>query len=259
MVVWGGLTGDSVKANRHCLGGIDNGDELCQRLGDGGRYDPASDAWRALGGTNPLVARAGHFMAWTGKRVLIIGGSTYTSVGGQQRYMPLDDGALYDPETQTFTSIAPPGAAQGISTFQGILVGSRVVFTSLASPDVWVFDPDANTWQSTPATDGWSCDGLTESTGRLTGLCKKSQQRAAGLFDAQTATWTMYPLPPNVPEAPTVFWNGTWLFIWGGYRLGPTPPNPCLGSGPQDGQAPFGCDPPGPQPIPSNEGWMLRP
>jgi hypothetical protein len=51
-----------------------------------------------------------------------------------------------------------------------------------------------------------------------------------------------------------VFWTGSQLILWGGWRYGATPPNPC-------GNAPpgVGCDPPGPERVPINEGAIFTP
>jgi hypothetical protein len=56
------------------------------------------------------------------------------------------------------------------------------------------------------------------------------------------------------PSHPSVIWTGKEWLEWGGFRLGPTPPNPC-GSAPPG----FGCDPPGPMEIPTNEGAVFVP
>jgi hypothetical protein len=54
MIVWGGLRG--------------------MNLNDGGGYDPAVNAWRALGLTGAPIGRDYYTAVWTGREMIIWGG-----------------------------------------------------------------------------------------------------------------------------------------------------------------------------------------
>jgi N-acetylneuraminic acid mutarotase len=58
MIVWGG----------YAWGGPSS------PFNDGGRYDPAADAWSAMTMAGAPSARAGHTAVWTGSRMIVWGG-----------------------------------------------------------------------------------------------------------------------------------------------------------------------------------------
>ncbi|MGH9151453.1 MAG: hypothetical protein ACRD03_03390, partial [Acidimicrobiales bacterium] len=57
-------------------------------LADGASYDPAADAWEALPPFEPLAARGGHAVAWTGSELLIWGGGDDVVFGNGARFSP---------------------------------------------------------------------------------------------------------------------------------------------------------------------------
>ncbi len=63
-------------------------------LGDGARYDTASDTWTALPSAVAPSPRTGHTAVWTGTQMIIF--------GGEDDDGPLDDGKRYDAATDTW-------------------------------------------------------------------------------------------------------------------------------------------------------------
>ena len=66
-------------------------------FGDGAAYDLAADSWTALA-PSPLSGRGGHRAVWTGRDMLVWGGSDRDALG---------DGALYNPTTDSWDRLAP--------------------------------------------------------------------------------------------------------------------------------------------------------
>lgn len=63
---------------------------------DGGAYAPTTNTWRRLP-RSPLVGRQGAGGAWTGTRMIIVGGFRERVRGGVTSIVALADGAAYDP------------------------------------------------------------------------------------------------------------------------------------------------------------------
>src|SRR5207245_1633924 len=89
-------------------------------LGDGGRYDPAANNWTSISTSGAPHARTGHSGVWTGTKMLIWGGYflavTYVYVPPYPFPMPIktdvyfNDGAQYDPVSDTWTAFSTKGA-----------------------------------------------------------------------------------------------------------------------------------------------------
>jgi cysteine-rich repeat protein len=61
-------------------------------LGDGGRFDPATDTWTPLPSANAPESRTGHTAVWTGSEMIVFGGAGKTGVlGTGARYRRGDD------------------------------------------------------------------------------------------------------------------------------------------------------------------------
>ena len=72
MIVWGGRSGS-------------------QALGDGARYDPASDLWSPIAAAGAPSARWWHSAAWDGSEMVVWGGGVTDQVSTGGRYSPLLD------------------------------------------------------------------------------------------------------------------------------------------------------------------------
>jgi hypothetical protein len=81
MIVWGG-------AGPQCASA---GSAPCS---DGAAYDPVADRWRGLVTSTPVRGRTGHIAAWTGRAMMVWGG---TAGGGSE--VSLLDGALFTPSS----------------------------------------------------------------------------------------------------------------------------------------------------------------
>lgn len=102
MIVWGGQNG-------------------AEELGDGARYDPATDVWRAMSATGAPSARRSPVFVWTGRRLVVWSG--YRRGAGW-----LDGGAIYDPATDTWAAIGNGGAPAARSRSSGVWTGSEMLF-----------------------------------------------------------------------------------------------------------------------------------
>ncbi len=72
--------------------------DLGSPIGDGGRYDPATDTWRPLSTTNAPGARVGCASGWMSDKLVIWGSSGFT------------DGFLYDPTADQWSPITSTNA-----------------------------------------------------------------------------------------------------------------------------------------------------
>ncbi len=71
-------------------------------LKSGAIYDPATNKWKTMA-TAPLLGRSSHAMLWTGTELIVWGGRG--RYGTPQKNRLFHDGARYNPNTDTWTSI----------------------------------------------------------------------------------------------------------------------------------------------------------
>jgi len=146
----------------------------------GGRYNPATDTWKPTSTTNAPAARNWAASAWTGSKMLIWGGQTYDG-----SYTYHQDGGLYDPATDKWTSTSLNGAPTGRGWFGYVWTGSDLI--------VW----------SGCVTQGTFCTGATVTGGR---------------YNPASDLWA----PISTASAPAprhqfpAVWTGSQMIVWGG-------------------------------------------
>jgi hypothetical protein len=123
-------------------------------LGDGAAYDPATDRWTPMSVVNAPTARTEATVAWTGRRLVVLGGST--EPGGP----PLPGGGVYDPATNTWTRLSPPPgglelprANIGPLTRIFVMADGRVVFLPNDLGRIAILDADHASWTTLAANE----------------------------------------------------------------------------------------------------------
>ena len=207
-------------------------------LTDGAAYDPAADTWRPMS-ESPLSPRTvGPTAAvWTGSELVVYGGNT--AVGKEE---PAQDGAAYDPETNSWRLLAEdpiPDAAYHHLLWTGTHV---LLFADLFIDEegrllenegnpmrVAAWDPATNRWDERPAPQTgflnanlpavWTGDRvLTVTPNTYDSQCCPHDGSplppAGGLYDPVSGDWQETPWSPIglYPAAPTV-WTGTRALI----------------------------------------------
>jgi len=164
IVIWGGTV---------FVGGSDD----FEYVNDGAAYNPTTDSWRSVP-SSPIKGRWQHTAVWTGDTMIIWGGAAT-----DQDRDALADGAAYNPETNTWTTI-PPGPLDprnehaGLWTDQGMIIWGGHVRTSGSS------------WR---------------------------QYADGAIYDSATETWTLIdpaPATGTITTTPSV-WTGNRLLYWG--------------------------------------------
>jgi N-acetylneuraminic acid mutarotase len=142
MIIWGGHSSLCSFPTYEC--------------GDGGIYDPSTDAWTSLGTVaNAPSPRASHSAVWTGSQMIIWGGQ------GGSGNLVLNSGSTYDPAANTWSPItmtdapAPSATAQSTAVWTGskmivweTISGSNPNLPSLVATG-GVYDPIADAWTAT--------------------------------------------------------------------------------------------------------------
>ncbi len=177
MIIWGGNT------------------DVSTYLGTGGIYDPATDSWSAvdISDINAPTARNGFSYAWTGRHMIIWGGS---STAGY-----LGDGAMFDPVgTGASTWIAIENTGAPSARFGHLSVWTGREFIVWGGSGNYEFDPVSNS--STQAkVSGARLDPYN------------------GFSVGGVGTWTTMSTT-NVPTSryggASVVWTGRDMIIWGG-------------------------------------------
>lgn len=87
-------------------GGARDGVGTSAVVNDGGAFDPVAGTWRPVSTRGAPSPRELHAAVWTGTRMIVWGGRDAPDVSG----VPLDDGAAWDPASDTWTPLPTAGA-----------------------------------------------------------------------------------------------------------------------------------------------------
>jgi N-acetylneuraminic acid mutarotase len=201
MIIWGGSN------ESHAFNG-------------GARYDPLTDTWKPMNEDCPLLPRGLHLAVWAansnnrgcpGGEMLVWGGASRDPRNEADYFQ---DGARYNPGSDSWTPISSLGAPRGRLIAKAVWTGSEMVF--------WGGVNDAQ-------------DGGAKLEGRYPGTGKQADSPAprasrgndsgrfvgsGGRYNPATDSWTQM----SSDGAPTprlvtgVVWTGTGLLLSGGYN-----------------------------------------
>jgi len=149
----------------------------------GARYNPNTNKWTAISTLNAPSARNVTAAVWTGSRMLIWGGQTYSGT-----YQYHNDGALYDPATDTWTPTTLNGAPSERGWFAYVWSGTELI----------VFGGGCAISQTS------TCDGELFTGGR---------------YNPSTDSWTPTStlLAPSARSFCNAVWTGDKMIVWGGF------------------------------------------
>ncbi len=180
--------------------------------------------------TPPLVPRMSASVAWTGSELLVWGGSSDSTA--------YNDGARYNPTTETWSLLSTVGAptgrrAEDISIWTGnkLIIWGGYNFVNAAGTGA-IYDPVVNAWTTMTTTGApsqrFSFAHVWTGTKYLVwgGLQRISSVDTdvgnGAIYDPTNNTWT--PMTPvNAPSARLntgYAWTGTEMFVWGGFVNG---------------------------------------
>jgi hypothetical protein len=168
---------------------------------------------------SPLAPRTHPASAWTGRELLVWGG---TDGDGHRR---LDDGAAYDPRRDTWRRLPPapvsPRAPLSVWTGRELVVWGTGVRTPTSPPtDGAAYDAAADTWRPiaeapvelTDAVAAWTGREMIVFGARLDGNNSPATPTAIGAaYDPHSDTWRRLPDSDLSPQASTAAWNGEEL------------------------------------------------
>lgn len=178
--------------------------------------------WRALPSA-PLSDRDDPAVAWTGDQLLVWGGGTINSA-------PADDGAAYDPVSDSWTILpAGPLAARHdpVSAWTGteMIAWGGTDATGVPLGDGAAYNPTTDLWRTvaTAPLDGATATfASTVWTGSELiiwgGDNADGQPRSAGAaYNPTTDSWrTLAGSPLQARHEAATVWTGTEMVLWGG-------------------------------------------
>ncbi|HEY3238105.1 MAG TPA: hypothetical protein VGL92_00980 [Acidimicrobiia bacterium] len=191
---------------------------------DGAAYDPATDKWRPMA-KFPLAARYAARALWTGKLLVVWGGSR--AEDGEDP-PPLADGAAYDPERDRW-SVLPDSPLAGRLSPLAAAVGDDVLISwgfnrePGQALDGARYDPDEKQWSPVapvPSTETAWCFDLAGCVGIDAG----SRVIFAGeglVYDPQADRWATVAASPFADpflDGKARAWTGNRVLLWGGGR-----------------------------------------
>ena len=187
----------------------------------GAAYNATTSTWKSLP-ASPLQSRTGVMGAWTGKELLVVGGSGAPPTGTSFR-----NGAAFNPVTRKWRKIAPMPAVRESAT--AVWDGKEVLFiggyrggtNQLASHGL-AYNPATNRWRWLPSMpyprDGFAAVWAGHQLLVWGGLTAANIPPPHGeAFNPATNRWTALPPAPLRSRAgPTAVWTGRHFIVWGG-------------------------------------------
>jgi len=208
---------------------------------DGSRYNPVTDVWKPVSTKGAPSACANHSVIWTGTLMIIWGGDTGYNGNILQ---VLNTGAIYNPSTDSWSSISTAGAPAGRTNAGAIWTGTEMIVWGGDNGNPYDpgrvlnsggrYNPATNIWQPTSLTNApegrfnptlvWTGDKMLVwggsfwgTTGCAVGLYEFGLNNG-GIYDPEFDSWTAM-ATANAPSARYKYsaaWTGTELLIWGG-------------------------------------------
>lgn len=193
----------------------------------GGSYDPATDTWSSISSTNAPNPHSYATAVWTGTEMIIWGG-TDSSTGN-----PVNDGAGYNPSTNTWKKISSTGAPSARLNHTAVWTGSQMLvaggWDNVTVPGgFYVYDPQTDAWSAWSSAGGiyaqrygnaavWTGSAMiiwggTNSAGAPLNTGTRFDLGTQSVLDVST---TGAPVARTFPSA---VWTGTEMIVWGGYN-----------------------------------------
>lgn len=200
-------------------------------LNTGARYSPVENSWQVTSPYGAPAARWFHAAVWTGSEMIVW--------GGRANFFPGDhfnDGARYNPATDTWTAISTYDAPTPRSQCAAVWTGEEMIIWG-GETDGGVMLDDGAAYN--PTTDSWRPIGNSGLAPRMepTAVWTGSEMIVCGGVDATKPGWLSYgdgarynpftdvwtPLPargaPGSRTGHTAVWTGERMIVWGGREL----------------------------------------
>jgi hypothetical protein len=175
--------------------------------------------WESIASA-PLSARDGSASVWTGEEMIVVGGNVRppcppsADCDGPSPDQLRADGAAYDPETDTWRSIA--AAPVPFTYAQAVWTGREMVVLEISAvPNgkpghTLAYDPEADAWRELdPPPDAYLIGGVWD--GRELFYWQSEQRAGDGdwSLDPSTGEWTRLPDDPFEPTYDRAYvWTG---------------------------------------------------
>lgn len=200
-LIWGGNTGNSI--------------------GDGRLYDPATDKWTTMAGPGRpgyTTNRTDFSGIWTGSEFIVWGGQS----GGTY----WNDGAIYNPATDTWRAVAP-GPLAGRHLHSAVWTGTEMIIQNGSSTvyydDGARYNPATDTWTPMPFNPmgkARSCGAVWTGTEMIIyGGYDGGNVFGGARYNPTSNTWKLISPGTAILSAryrPLVAWTGYEMIIWGG-------------------------------------------
>jgi ankyrin repeat protein/N-acetylneuraminic acid mutarotase len=227
MLVWGGYTDNHSRYQ---------GAHADAYLRTGGRYDPATDTWKAIATQGAPSKRSFNSALWTGKELLVWGGGNANKV--------LNDGARYNPARDAWKPISTDGAPSPRYGHVAVWTGKEMIVWGGSARDPSDasdyfesgarYNPETDTWK--PISTVGAPKGRVSATAVWTGTemvfwggVNDAQANGQGdasryvgtgaRYNPATDTWTeITTTGAPSPRLTSVVWTGEGLLTFGGYN-----------------------------------------
>lgn len=178
---------------------------------------PRTDWWQVP--PTPLSPRTAALGLWTGREVLLIGGSDAPacppSASCAADPTPLTDGAAFDPGAGSWRRIADSPVP--LLDAQGVVAGKSAYFLGTRQ-ELFAYEVGRDAWTRTPVPfDPAAGYGLVAAGERLVAFLGSDESRPGKdyLFDPRSAAWTPLPADPlGAGFDRAMAWTGSELVLF---------------------------------------------
>lgn len=197
-------------------------------LGDGARYNPATDTWSSMSSVNAPSPRTFHSAVWNGSSMIVW--------GGMSANVFTNTGAKYDPTTDSWTAISIVNAASARSGHRAIWAGTEMIVWGGRGPgsngpdtffnDGGRYNPSTDSWTVLPTTNApaarsggfisaWTGYEMLIWGGEIDyGVFTNTGGRYNLVSNSWTTTSTSN--APSARQFARGAWTGTEMLVWGG-------------------------------------------
>lgn len=193
-------------------------------LNSGGIYDPVANSWSNTTVTGAPAPRRFSSTAWTGTKMVVVGGSLNASV--------VNTGGVYDAAADSWSNTTTTGAPVARTGATSVWTGTSLIswggatnlienaFTNLGG----IYNPSSDSWTNTTTVGAptarnnpaafWIGDRMLVFGGVTSGSVLVN---TGGIYNPVTDSWTSTTIAgaPAGVGSPNAVWTGTELIVWG--------------------------------------------